>query len=330
MPLNLYRRHRQGCEAGYPEESRSGEFDERKKGWKRCTCLIFASGTLGRKFSRRATGAADWAEARRMAAVYDKADSWNGKPTPQAIVLPAVSEPSRVTIADAIKVYLATRQATVTYPTYRKHKTFAKQLQTFADSVGYVMVDQFRPADIDVFYAKSKLGPRSKAKMLERLRGFFRFAVHREWIPKSPVSPDLRPPAGSARAANKMPFTDQQIADILKACDRFEDRAWANRFGTGIWKGDDLKEFIWMLAYTGLRISDVVLFDTERLRGNEVFLRAKKNGGDVFTYIPDWLRDRLHARAKRYGSKPFLIGNAKNLDSVIETWRTQLGKGFQL
>jgi hypothetical protein len=39
MPLNLYRRHRQDCEAGYPEESRSGEFDERKKGWKRSGVL---------------------------------------------------------------------------------------------------------------------------------------------------------------------------------------------------------------------------------------------------------------------------------------------------
>ena len=122
-------------------------------------------------------------------------------------------------------MYLATRQATVTYPTYRKHKTFAKQLQTFADSVGYVMVDQFRPADIDAFYTKSKLSPRSKAKMLERLRGFFRFAVHREWIPKSPVSPDLRPPAGSTRVANKMPFTDQEKgAEVDAGCARSVSR----------------------------------------------------------------------------------------------------------
>jgi hypothetical protein len=32
-PLNLYRRRRQECKAGHPEESRSGEFEERKKGW---------------------------------------------------------------------------------------------------------------------------------------------------------------------------------------------------------------------------------------------------------------------------------------------------------
>jgi len=84
------------------------------------------------------------------------------------------------------------------YPTFRKHKTFTKQLQAFADSRGYVMLDQFRPGDIDVFYTKSKLGPQSKAKMIERVRHFFRFALNREWPPKSPVSSDLKAPAGRA------------------------------------------------------------------------------------------------------------------------------------
>ena len=51
--LNLYRRyrrHRFECEAGHREEWRSGEFEERRKGWRRCTCLIFMSGTLPRHF----------------------------------------------------------------------------------------------------------------------------------------------------------------------------------------------------------------------------------------------------------------------------------------
>lgn len=106
------------------------------------------------------------------------------------------------------------------------------------------MLDQVRLADIDSFYTPSPLGPRSKAKMLDRLRSFFRFAVHREWIAKSPVSPDLKPPAGAASAVNKMPFTDEQLADIIKACDHLEDRRWGNRHGAGLWTGEDLKDFM--------------------------------------------------------------------------------------
>jgi hypothetical protein len=41
MALNLYRRHRRDCKAGHPEEHLSSEFDERKKGWRRCDCPIF-------------------------------------------------------------------------------------------------------------------------------------------------------------------------------------------------------------------------------------------------------------------------------------------------
>lgn len=332
MAVHLYRRHRPGCEGGHSAEFRSGEFDERKKGWKRCGCVIFVSGTLGGKFSRKATGTADWTEAHRLADKYINADSWTGTPKPEPI---AVSEtPPRITIEEACNVLLATREATVANPTYRKYKTFTKQLQAYADSRGYVFLDQFRPGDMDTFYTKSKLGPRSKAKMLERLRSFFRFAVNREWLVKSPVSPDLKPPTGAHRLVNKAPFTDEQLEEIIRACDVINDfygsGKWGNRYGNGTWSGEDLKDFIWLMVYTGLRISDVVLFDIERLHGNEVFLRAKKNGGDVFTHIPDWLRDRLNARVKLHGKRPFLIGGTERLDSVIDKWRERLGKVFEL
>ena len=55
----LYRRHRKECEAGNPEESRTGQFDEGRRGWRKCRCLIHAVGTLGGKFSRKQTGRTD-------------------------------------------------------------------------------------------------------------------------------------------------------------------------------------------------------------------------------------------------------------------------------
>ncbi len=336
MKLNLYRRHRPDCESGRPWQSRSSEYDERRKDWgRKCACQIHASGTLGGKFLRKGIGTSDWAEAHRISETFEKADSWTGTPKPEPVkVVDQIPATSRVTIEDACNVFLVTREATVAHPTYRKYRTFTKQLQAFADSRGYVMLDQFRPGDMDIFYTKSKLGPRSKAKMLERLRSFFRFAVNREWLAKSPVSSDLKPPTGAHRLVNKAPFTDEQLEDIIKACDGINDfygsGKWGNRHGNGTWTGEDLKDFIWVSVYTGLRISDVVLFDIERLQGNEVFLRAKKNGGDVFTHIPDWLRDRLNARGKRYGKRPFLIGGTKRLDTVIDAWRQRLGKVFEL
>jgi integrase len=333
MPLHLYRRHNQDCRADHPADSRSGELDERRKGWKRCHCAIHVSGTLSGRFSRRATGNTSWDDARSYLRTLEAAGSWDRKTAaaPESNSAP-VEKTERVTIGHAVTSFLANREALVSHPTYRKYRTFTSQLQAFADSLGYVMLDQFRPGNVDAFYVGSRLGPRSKAKMLDRLRAFFRFCVHREWLAKSPVSPDLRPPAGSTKAANKMPFSDEQLGDIIRSCDRMNDFAsgkWGNRHGHGQWNGEDLKDFIWVMVYTGLRISDVVLFDIERLHGNDIFLRAKKNGGDVFTYIPDWLRDRLNARASRFGRRPFLIGGSKRLDTVIDTWRTRIAKVFE-
>jgi hypothetical protein len=75
------------------------------------------------------------------------------------------------------------------------------------------------------------------------------------------VSPDLKPPIGANRVANKLPFTDEQLADIIKACDEVnadnKNGRWGNRFGSGEWTGEDLKDFIWLMTYTGLRISEV-------------------------------------------------------------------------
>ena len=53
MPLKLYRRHRKECEAARPEDTRTGEFEEGRRGWKKCACLIHASGTLA---GRNSTG----------------------------------------------------------------------------------------------------------------------------------------------------------------------------------------------------------------------------------------------------------------------------------
>jgi integrase len=335
MALHLYRRHHGKCRAHHEQDSYSSELEERRRGWKHCDCTIHLSGTLGGRFSRRATGKTTWEDALKCATILEAAGTWGESPETSPAPAappepPANTAPPRVTIAEAIEVYLANRQAMVAYPTFRKHRTFAKQLAAFGASRGYVFLDQFRAVDIDVFYATSALGPRSKVKMLEMLRRFFRFGVNRELISKTPVSPDLKPPAGASRQANKMPFTDEQLEDIIKACDQLEDKRWGNRFGNGVWTGEDVKEFIWVMVFTGLRISDVVLFDIERLTGNEVYLRAKKNGGDVFTWIPDWLRDRLNARAKRCGRKLFLTGQSPRLDTHTEAWRRRIYEAFAL
>ncbi len=108
---------------------------------------------------------------------------------------------------------------------------------------------------------------------------------------------------GASRKANKAPFTDDELQGIISACDHVKQE-WKNETGVGVWMGEDLKNLIWLMVYTGFRISDATLFQIKRLQDDQVFIRATKNGGDVFAYIPDWLAERLKARAERHGPHP--------------------------
>lgn len=329
--LTVYRRHKRECKAGHPHELRTSEFDERKKGWKRCECPIFASGTIGRIARRQSTGEWEWERAKAIAAQWDAAGSWVTKPVPTPQPAPEAAAAERVTIADAVRIFLANREGTKIAPaTLRKYRTFTKQLSAFAADRGYILVDQFRPADIDLFYSRLELGIRAKAKRLGTIRAFFSFCLNREWIAKSPVTPDIKPPVGANRLANKAPFTDDEMQRIIKACDRMQPVEWSNSLGKGVWTGEDVKDFIWVMENTGLRISDVALFNMNRLRGNEVFLRAKKNGGDVFAYLPDWLVERLHARARIRGPRLFVVGRSDRVETVTDMWRRKINAVFEL
>jgi integrase/recombinase XerD len=335
MALNIYRRHGSHCPGGRALHDMTYEADELRRNWRKCSCPIYASGTLDGQFKRKNTERAAWSEAKAIVADWETAGTWTGPvkqiEPPSADPPAADSHPSRISIAEAIAAYLAIRSGAGVAPaTLRKHRTFAKQLGEFAAARGYVMLDQLRSTDIDVFYASWKLGARTKGNALGTLRGFFRFCVDREWLAKSPVSSDLKPPLGANRVANKIPFTDEELHRIIRACDQLAPISWSNDKTRGVWTGEDVKDFIWVLVYTGLRISDVGLFNVSRLRGNDLFLRAKKNGGDVFTWIPDWLRDRLQELANARGPRPFVAGRSDRLETVTDLWRRKINRVFEL
>src|SRR6266700_5771251 len=107
MPLALYRRHRQECKGGHPHNSRTSEYEERKKGWRRCECPIFASGSLNRTFMRHNTGQWEFEAARAVAAAFERVGSW--RTTVQAASQPAKEEPekTRITVGDGTQAFLA-------------------------------------------------------------------------------------------------------------------------------------------------------------------------------------------------------------------------------
>jgi hypothetical protein len=217
MPLTLYRRHGKQCKASHAEGSFTGEFEESRRGAKRCSCIIHASGTLAGKFNRKRTGCFKWDEARTVAVQWEAAGNWSGSIEPRQP--PAVpQEPTTlpgVTIADATEAYLARcRNRGIQTTTFNKYRTFVTQLRNYCDARGYVLIQQLTIADMDRFYASWKDGIRAKSKKLERLKSFVRFCMKREWLAKD-IAEDLEAPQGSSIPAHKTPFTDAELERIL-------------------------------------------------------------------------------------------------------------------
>src|SRR5262249_717469 len=127
------------------------------------------------------------------------------------------------------------------------------------------------------------------------------------------------------------PFTDDELERFYRACDEIGEVKWLNQFGMHSWNGQDVKDFIVLSIYTGLRISDVATFDvTERLVGNDIYIRAKKNGKRLYTWVPDWARALRLEGHRKFGSKVFQLGDSERVETVTDLWRRKLERVFDL
>jgi integrase len=316
--LALYRRHRQNCKAGHPRQFANTEYDERKKGWKRCDCNIFVSGSLQGKFKRTTTGEWEWERAHAVADRWEAAGSWNaaGPILPEVTAPPVETPKQRVMITDAITAFLLQKEtASVKKHTVAKYRTMTNQLSEFATKRGYVYLDQLSIMDVDQFYISWKDGIRTRAKKLDRLKSFVKFCLKRKWITEN-LAEDLKAPEGSSIPKQKTPFSDDDIKKLIDACDKVKRSPRCD------WDGEDLKDFIYFAIYTGLRISDITLFDIDkRLNGNDIVVRALKNGALVSTWCPTWLIERLHRRKQSHGSLIFRVGKTTNPKQMTQIWR---------
>src|SRR4051812_17740861 len=108
MSLNLYRRHERRCAGGHLARSQNTKGIEKpSKGWVKCDCPIYVSGTLKDGFKRKNTGCSDWDRADTVAVIYQGAGSWS---EPVAPVEPAEKvvkpEDGSITIEAATNAFI--------------------------------------------------------------------------------------------------------------------------------------------------------------------------------------------------------------------------------
>jgi hypothetical protein len=114
--------------SGTPEDHRTGEFEESRRGWKLCACLIHATGTIGGKFNRRNTGQIEWEPAKTIISRWETAANWGDAPAPQPSVPPI---PEGITIERAVNAFMAEFAESAASSTQKKYRLLLKNLQTF-------------------------------------------------------------------------------------------------------------------------------------------------------------------------------------------------------
>jgi integrase len=347
MALALYRRHRRDCKGGHPEELRTSEYDERKKGWNRCECPIFVSGSLRKTFRRQSTGKWQWDDAKAIVEQFEKAGDWNG-PSVAATVPAEPSLPPRVTIERAIGAFTAEFKEHAAPSTQKKYRILLAKLKTFSDTRGYVVLEQWTPLDVREMRSSWQVAPQTAAKNMSTVKAFFEFCLANDWIARNParlVKNRRTRESADRRTEQKLPFSDEELKRMYEACETKygkQEIKWSRvvhsqpqegqyaRYNSK-WSGQDLADFISVSIYTGLRISDVTTFHIDRmLPTGEILLRTTKAGTHVYTWVPTWLQERIRARAKRHG--PYIFGEHRttDLNVVTDVWRRKLIKLWSL
>src|SRR5262249_40284171 len=109
-----------------------------------------------------------------------------------------------------------------------------------------------------------KLGQNTAGKHIGTLREFLRFCVSREWLSDNWASREHYMTATKV-IQPKEPFSGTELEYIYKATEFKTDGKGFKKKRTGQQSAWEILVFIWVLRYTGLRISDVVQLETSQL-----------------------------------------------------------------
>lgn len=265
---------------GHPEDLQSGEFEERRKTWKRCSCPIFISGTLQKKFRRQSAGQWEWEPTKAIAWDIEDAGSWDGRtriPSQPASDPTIGQAENHTTIEEAIKAFLAEREEIVSVNTLRKNGYVLKKLKAYADDKGYVLLGQWHPSTCASSAPHGAWRPTQPRPII---KAFFGFCLANKWIEESPAKGVKPVKSKYDHPKERVPFTDTELNRMFDACHRLYGKTpikWdrenhhnkaINETANYRWNGQDLADFIDLGIHRGLRISDLSQFHIDRLQPN--------------------------------------------------------------
>lgn len=271
MDLHLYRRHLSDC-----------KFKRKGQNYTTCRCPIWVDGKLNGKRYRKAMGTSDWARAeRRIHALQDKPNSAAATGlTIKKCIESYVRDCHARKLADSTIVnYRFTLNGFVSFCENRGITDISEiDTQTLSDfRSGRTATDRRDPTK------KRPIQPSTQRKELECLRAFGSFCVRHDWMTRN-FAQDIRPPRNTDTPT--MPFSADEIAALLSACDRIENNYRESAARARIRARALLLTFL----YSGMRISDVVLLRRGHvdMATGKILVRTAKTNTPVYIKLhPD-------------------------------------------
>lgn len=289
--LAIYRRHQPPC-------------SHTSRRFRNCKCPIWVQGSLRGEYIRKSLDLRSWEAASDLVRGWE-ASGEIGVVKPE---VPSVKKAVVKFIEDAKARKLAG-------DTVRKlQNLLERRFVGWCDSKGYRLLKQIDVDAVREFRSTWNDSPTYATKNLERMRAFFRFCEHADWIPKNPA---VGVKAPKAKPAPTMPFTAAEMKRILAGCDKYPGNS------------DRMKAFILAMRYSGLRIGDTIALDKSRLVKNKLRLYTAKTGTPVYVPLPPVVVEALDKLETNGNGRFFSTGNAKP-QTARANWSRYLDSVFTL
>jgi integrase/recombinase XerD len=288
--LTPYRRHRSSCK-------------HRSRRAKSCFCPIWIQGVLDGRAVRQSLDLTSWEAAQRKIRDLEIHGTAND-----------------MSVEEAAGRWIADGEARGLRPsTLRKQRERKRELSDAfkGRSVRSVSVEDLRKLRETWTCANSSAGLR-----LEILRNFFWFCVVSGWCASNPAKL-IKAPRIVQRPT--LPFSDEEWEKILWALGVFEESHPNRKKKTAL----QLKALVFVMRYSGIRISDAVGLRRERIddRGR-LFLYQAKTGHPVRVPLPKIVLKAL--RDCDEGQACYLWNQTGTLKTCVTEWQWRLSKLFEI
>jgi len=253
--LSLWRRHVAAC----PHAAKGRRYTK-------CDCPIWTDGTLNGARYRKPLDLRDWTRAVRKVAALEDPDAPPSKPIEAAVTA------------------FAAHCNDLAPATQAKYKVTLRELRKYSEGAGLVDLLEITLEHLDLFRAGRNLGPLATLKELQRLRYFFGFCLDRGWV-RDNVAKRAKGPR-NIKPTEVAAYRPDEVARIIAACDGI---------GRGAYERLRARALVLLLLYTGLRITDAITLERDRIKDGRLFLRTGKTGKPVLLRVVQELQKALEA-----------------------------------